>query len=60
MIGISKRLVEVGTVDGAKLRDCYTLLLNDRDYRGFVESNTASEVSLKGRINKAIETFKDI
>ena len=60
MVGLSKRLREVKSIDGEAFKKQYFLLLKDQDFRRFVESNTASEVSLKGRIDKAIEAFREI
>lgn len=60
MVGLSYRLRNTDGIDGDKFKEKYGVLLEDTDYRKFVESNTASEVSLKGRIGKAIEAFKEI
>lgn len=60
MVGLSHRLKDTDAIDGNKFKEKYAALLEDSDYRKYVESNTASEVSLKGRIDKAIAAFKDI
>ncbi|MCD4759751.1 DUF262 domain-containing protein [archaeon] len=60
MIGVAKRLEKDETIDLEKLKAKYEWLLHQEDFLSFVESSTSSESSVKGRINKSIETFKDI
>lgn len=60
MIGIAKRLENDNNINLEKLKDRYNWLLQQEDFRSFIESSTSSESSVKGRINKSIETFKDI
>lgn len=60
MVGLSYRLNNPKSIVGDKFKEKYYALLEDAEYRKFVESNTASEASLKGRISKAIKAFEDI
>lgn len=60
MIGVANRLRNTEDVDGEKFKEKYNSLLENAEYRKFVESNTASEASLKGRIAIAIDAFKEI
>lgn len=60
MIGIANRLHKDINYNSQKLRETYHQLIEDQDYRKFVESNTASEVSLKGRINLATKVFDEV
>jgi len=60
MIGIAKRLEKDSDIDTVELKEKYEWLLQQDDFRSFVESSTSSESSVKGRINKSIETFKDL
>ncbi len=54
MIGVANRLSSDVDTDTRKFKDRYTELLENADYRKYVESNTASETSVKGRIMKLI------
>lgn len=60
MIGIANRLNDNRPFNQDQFKGRYNGLLDDLEYRRFVESNTSSEMSVKGRINMAIEAFKDI
>jgi uncharacterized protein with ParB-like and HNH nuclease domain len=60
LIGIAYRLQDNPTPDIEKLREQYEWLLEQEDYRGFVESGTSSESSVKGRITKSIEAFNQV
>ena len=60
MVATAKRLSTGNNVDMKRFKESYIQLLEQPEYRRFVESNTASEVSVKGRINIAIEAFKDL
>ena len=60
MIGVANRLGEVSYVDPERFKVSYSLLLENPEYRKFVDSNTSSEGSVKGRINMAIEAFSKI
>lgn len=62
MIGITKKRLEKDTVviDKEKLKEQYDWLLTQADFLTYVESSTSSESSVKGRIEKSIQAFKDI
>ena len=60
MVGVAKRLQDKPEIDLNKLLQQYEWLLEQSDFKSFVESSTSSENSVKGRINKSIEAFKNI
>lgn len=60
MIGLSYRLKNDVQINGERFKEKYYSLINNQEYRKFVESNTATETSLKGRIELAIEAFQEI
>ena len=60
MIGVANRLQSNPNPDITKLSEQYSWLLNQEDYKAFIESGTSSESSVKGRINKSIEAFSNI
>lgn len=60
MIGVANRLKGKGDIDHDRFMESYRQLLENREYRRFVESNTSSEASVKGRIGMAIDAFKEI
>lgn len=61
MVGVTKRLMSnKGDIDKAKLKTQYEWLLTQVDFLSFVESSTSSESSVKGRIEKSIQAFKEI
>lgn len=60
MIGISSRLKDNSNPDLELLKTQYNWLLEQEDFRIYVESGTSSETSVKGRITKSIEAFKNI
>lgn len=53
MIAVSNILNKNLEIENDTLKDRYDKLLSNADYRKFVESNTASETSVKGRITLA-------
>lgn len=60
MIGVANRMRDKGSIDPDQFRKSYRQLLENNEYRKFVESNTSSEASVKGRIGMAIEAFYEI
>ncbi|MCC5945102.1 MAG: DUF262 domain-containing protein [Bernardetiaceae bacterium] len=60
MVGIAKRIQQNTYIDSEKLSQQYEWLLQQEDYKSSVESSTASESAVKGRIIKSIEAFKDV
>ncbi|ERJ86210.1 DUF262 domain-containing protein [Porphyromonas gingivalis] len=60
MVGLAKRLHRNPDLDESQFKTQYDNLLEDKEYRTFVESSTSSESAIKGRINKAIEAFNKI
>lgn len=60
MIGVAKRLQDNPNPNVIQLAERYNWLLNQEDYKAFIESGTSSESSVKGRINKSIEAFSNI
>lgn len=60
LIGIAYHLQDNPNPDLERLKEQYEWLLNQEDYREYVESGTSSETSVKGRITKSIEAFNQI
>ncbi|WP_286760607.1 DUF262 domain-containing protein [Salegentibacter sp. UBA1130] len=60
MIGVAKRLQDNPDPDIELLEQQYNWLLEQEDYKAFIESGTSSESSVKGRISKSIEAFNSI
>lgn len=60
MVGVASRLQDNPNPDLDQLAEKYTWLLAQGDYKSYVESGTSSESSVKGRIVKSVEAFKDI
>ena len=61
MIGLAKRISTNGSsIDTSKLKAAYDELRANEEYKIFVSSSTSSESSVKGRIELAIEVFKNI
>jgi hypothetical protein len=60
MIGVAKRLNIAPAPAPEAIAQQYEWLLAQEDYRTFVESSTASESAVSGRIQKSIEAFKTV
>jgi hypothetical protein len=60
MIGVARRLQDNPNPNLNLLEVKYNWLIIQEDYKGFIESGTSSESSVKGRINKSIEAFNNI
>ena len=60
MIGVAARLQTNPNPNLDQLSKQYNWLITQEDYKDFIESATSSESSVKGRINKSIESFKNI
>ena len=60
MIGVASLINEKKCINKDDFISKYNELLNDDTYKSFVENSTSSESSVKGRINMAISSFKDL
>lgn len=58
MIGLTIYAESSSEIDYTHLKHAYKALLADNEYRSFVESSTASQPSVIGRIKKAISFFR--
>ena len=59
MIGLTVYAESAREINYTHLKHAYQSLLEDKEYRSFVESSTASQPSVLGRIDKAISFFCD-
>lgn len=60
MIGLAKRICANPNPNKALFKIQYEQLLEDKEYRTFIDNSTSSESSVKGRINKAISAFNEV
>ena len=60
MIGVAIRLIANPDMDKDLFIIKYNELIIDEEFIGYTQSSTSSESSVKGRINKAINQFKDL
>lgn len=57
MVGVTKNLENVFSLDAVRLREIYNELIVNPDFVAYTVKATADESSVKGRINLAIEAF---
>lgn len=60
MIGLAKRICTNPNPNKGLFKIQYERLLEDKEYRMFIDNSTSSESSVKGRINKAILAFNEV
>ncbi|MFN0050338.1 MAG: DUF262 domain-containing protein [Cytophagales bacterium] len=60
MLGTATRLHSNPNPDKLLFKTKYDSLLQDLEFKSFVDSRTSSESSVKGRINKSITTFNEV
>lgn len=58
MVGLAARLETGLQVDSTKLKNAYTELLKDSHYISLISESAALEISVSGRMGKAIDAFK--